>query len=250
MGAAGWWSRRKSDQGSIMSDHASPTPHIPGRHLFPSDLPYHSTRNPVRPSGRGFRGKFASRKMRRMVRCESLLEMNCLYLAEFARTIAAFDEQPVSISYLISGRRRRYTPDFRFLWQDGREWFVEVKPAEKLNTPENNERFAAITSHFESAGARFVALTEEQICQSHRSKMVQYLLRMRPKDSGSSAWADLSWDDHRSASFAEAAQLLGSPKTVVEALARRELACDLHQPLTAGTSIRTFAEADDDALFV
>ncbi|MGX6566902.1 Tn7 transposase TnsA N-terminal domain-containing protein [Cupriavidus necator] len=176
--------------------------------------------------------------------------MNCLYLAEFARTIADFHEQPVSISYLINGRRRRYTPDFRFLWQDGREWFVEVKPAEKLYTPENNERFAAITRHFESAGARFVALTEEQICQSQRSKMVQYLLRMRPNDSGPSAWAGLSWDDHRSASFAEAAQLLGSPKTVVEALARRDFVCDLHQPLTAGTSIRTFAEADDDALFI
>jgi len=174
--------------------------------------------------------------------------MNCLYLAEFARTITAFDEQPVSISYLLSGRRRRYTPDFRFLWQDGKEWFVEVKPADKLNTPENKERFAAITSHFENAG--FVALTEEQICQSDRSKIVQYLLRMRPNDSESSVWADSNWDDHRIVSFAEAAQLLGSPKAVVEALARRDLVCDLHQPLTAGTSIRTFAEADDGALFV
>lgn len=233
-----------------MTDHSSPTPHIPGRHLFPSQLPYHSTRNPVRPSGRGFRGKFASRKMGRMVRCESLLEMNCLYLAEFARTITAFDEQPVSISYLISGRRRRYTPDFRFLWQDGREWFVEVKPAEKLTTPENSERFAAIARQFESTGARFVAITEEQICNSHRLQLTQYLLRMRPNDSRPSGWADLRWQDHHSASFAEAAQVLGGPKKVVEALARRDLVCDLHRPLVAETLVRSFAEADDDALFV
>ncbi|QOT76559.1 TnsA endonuclease N-terminal domain-containing protein [Cupriavidus basilensis] len=176
--------------------------------------------------------------------------MNCLYLAEFARTIVAFDEQPVSISYLIRGRRRRYTPDFRFVWQDGREWFVEVKPAEKLNTSENNERFAEIASHFESAGARFVALTEEQICQTHRSQLVRYLLRMRPNDWEPREWPVLSCQDHHSASFAEAAQVLGDPKKVLEALARRDLVCDLHQPLTAQTVVRPFAEADDDALFV
>lgn len=233
-----------------MTDHSSPTPHIPGRHLFPSQLPYHSTRNPVRPSGRGFRGKFASRKMGRMVRCESLLEMNCLYLAEFARTITAFDEQPVSISYLISGRRRRYTPDFMFLWQDGREWFVEVKPAEKLTTPENNERFAAIASHFESAGARFVALTEEQICHSRRLQLVQYLLRMRPNDSKHGDRPGLRWQGRCAATFAGAAQVLGGPKQVVEALAHRDLVCDLKPPLTAQTVVRPFTEADDDALFV
>jgi len=176
--------------------------------------------------------------------------MNCLHLAEFARTIAAFDEQPVSISYLVGGRRRRYTPDFRFLWQDGREWFVEVKPAEKLATSENNERFAAIASYFEKAGARFVALTEEQICRSRRSQLVQYLLRMRPNDSAPSECPVLHWQDHHSASFADAAQVLGGVKKVVEALARRDLVCDLHQPLTAQSVVRAFSEADDDALFV
>ncbi|EKZ98156.1 TnsA endonuclease [Cupriavidus sp. HMR-1] len=118
--------------------------------------------------------------MGRMVRCESLLEMTCLYLAEFARTITSFDEQPLSISYMTGGRRRRYTPDFRFVWEDGREWFVEVKPAEKLATPENSERFAAIAGYFETTGACFVALTEKHICHSNRSQLVSYLLHMRP----------------------------------------------------------------------
>ncbi|MHA6867914.1 TnsA endonuclease N-terminal domain-containing protein [Ralstonia solanacearum] len=176
--------------------------------------------------------------------------MNCLYLAEFARTIVAFDEQPVSISYSISGRRRRYTPDFRFLWQDGREWFVEVKPAEKLATPENNERFAAIATYFESTGARFVALTEDQICHSGRSQLVQYLLRMRPHDSEPRECPLLNSQEHLPASFAEAAQVLGGPKKVVEALGRRDLVCDLREPLTAQTVVRAFTEADDGALFV
>ncbi|MEM5431836.1 TnsA endonuclease N-terminal domain-containing protein [Cupriavidus oxalaticus] len=176
--------------------------------------------------------------------------MHCLYLAEFARNIAAFDEQPVSISYLCNGHRRRYTPDFKFLWQDGREWIVEVKPAERLSTPENTERFAAIASHFESAGTRFVALTEEQICHSNRSQLVQYLLRMRPIESEHHDPRGLRWQGRCAASFADAAQILGGPEKVVEALARRDLVCDLHQPLTAQTVVRAFAEADDDALFI
>ncbi len=233
-----------------MADHSAPTQHVSARHLFPSQLPYHNTRNPVRPSGRGFRGKFASRKMQRMVRCESLLEMTCLHLAEFARTIAAFDEQPLSISYVTSGRRRRYTPDFRFLWENGQEWFVEVKPAERLATPENNERFAAIASYFESTGARFVALTEEHICHSNRSQLVSYLLHMRPYESVPNVCADLDWRGAHSVNFAEAIEILGSYRNVLEALAVRNLVCDLHQPLAAETLVRPFAEADDDALFV
>lgn len=233
-----------------MADCSELTPHISARHLFPSQLPYHNTRNPVRPSGRGFRGKFASRKMRRMVRCESLLEMTCLYLAEFARTITAFDEQPLSISYLTSGRRRRYTPDFKFVWQDGQEWFVEVKPAEKLATPENKERFAAIASYFEGTGARFVALTEEHICHSSRAQLVSYLLHMRPNESVPNVRPDWDWKGAHSVSFAEATEILGSQREVLEALALRDLVCDLDQPLAAQTLVRPFAEADDDALFI
>ena len=176
--------------------------------------------------------------------------MNCLHLAEFARTIVAFDEQPVSISYSIGGRRRRYTPDFRFLWQDGREWFVEVKPAAKLATPENNERFAVIARYFEGTGARFVALAEEQICHSGRSQLVQYLLRMRPHDSEPREWPLLDSQEYLPASFAGVAQVLGGSKKVIEALARRDLVCDLREPLTAQTVVRAFTEADDGALFV
>jgi len=176
--------------------------------------------------------------------------MTCLHLAEFARTITAFEEQPLSISYVTSGRRRRYTPDFRFLWEDGQEWFVEVKPAEKLATSENIERFAAIASHFESTGARFVALTEKHICHSNRSELVSHLLHRRPYESVPSVWADVDWRGGHPVSFAEAIEILGSRRSVLEALAVRNLVCDLHQPLTAETLVRPFAEADDDALFV
>ncbi|MGO4328765.1 TnsA endonuclease N-terminal domain-containing protein [Cupriavidus sp. M-11] len=234
-----------------MTDQTSPPLVVPGRHLFHSHVPYHDTRNPVRPSGRGFRAKFASSKMRRMVRCESLLEMNCLYLAEFARSIATFDEQPVSISYRLNGRSRRYTPDFKFYWEDGREWYIEVKPAERLHTIENQERFAEIALHFERWGARFVVLTEQQLCHQHRLPQIKYL---HHRKAGNGSRCDLAtlaqWQTCDEVNFAEAESLLGGRQALIQALARRDLVCDLTTPIVDGTHIRLYREADDGALFL
>lgn len=144
----------------------SPRPSTPvaSQYRYPKSLPFHSTRNPVTHSGRGFRAKFVSQKNRRMVRCESLLEMQFLYLAEFARNVIAFDEQPVSIAYRLNGRQRRYTPDFGLRWRDGQQWFIEVKPQELLSTEQNQEKFAAITEHFRYRGNAFITVSEQVIC--------------------------------------------------------------------------------------
>ncbi|EKZ97878.1 hypothetical protein D769_18064, partial [Cupriavidus sp. HMR-1] len=61
---------------------------------------------------------------------------------------------------------------------------------------------------------------------------------------------DMDWRGVHQVSFAEATEILGSHRNVLEALALRNLVCDLHQPLGAETMVRPFAEADDDALFV
>ncbi|SPA38411.1 TnsA endonuclease (modular protein) [Cupriavidus taiwanensis] len=234
-----------------MADYIASSPRFPGRTPLPINPPYHGTRNPVRPSGRGFRGKFASRKMRRMVRCESLLEMWCLHLAEFARGIASYQEQPICISYRCGGRTRRYTPDFRFSWDDGREWYVEVKPRSRAHTDENQEKFAEIERYFDGSGAKFVLLTEVELKHPHRLPQVQYLLSKIPSDS---AYEDSqiasAWEGRDQVTFAESEELLGGRLRLIEGLARRELACDLTQPIEAHTAIRLFRGDDDVALFI
>lgn len=234
-----------------MADYIASSPRSPRGNPLPINPQYQGTRNPVRPSGRGFRGKFASRKMRRMVRCESLLEMCCLHLAEFARGITSYQEQPICISYRCGGRMRRYTPDFRFSWDDGREWYVEVKPHSRAHTDENQERFAEIERYFDGCGAKFLLLTEVELKHPQRLPQIQYLLSKIPLDSAyddpciASAWANRD-----QVVFAEAEERLGSRRRVIEALARRELACDLTQPIETHTPIRLFREDDDVALFL
>jgi hypothetical protein len=144
-----------------------PSAPVASQYLYPKSLPFHGTRNPVTHSGRGFRAKFGSRKNRRMVRCESLLEMHFLYLAEFARNVVSFDEQPVSIAYRLNGRQRRYTPDFGLRWRDGRQWYVEVKPHELLALDKNQEKFEAIGEHFRREGDTFITISEREIRPSH-----------------------------------------------------------------------------------
>jgi hypothetical protein len=104
-----------------------------------------------------------------MIRCESLLEMRAVQLAEFARDIVNIEEQPLLLEYEIDGKPRRYTPDFRFRWKDGREWIVEVKPQERLALPNNQSRFARIAEVISESGSKFVVLTEAQL---HRDLLV------------------------------------------------------------------------------
>ena len=98
---------------------------LPGIGKFLAKPASYLARNPVRPTGRGFRAKVASKKMRRMIRCESLLEMRAVLNAEFSRDVLAINEQPFVLEYEFNGAIRRYTPDFLFRWRNGDEWVVE-----------------------------------------------------------------------------------------------------------------------------
>jgi hypothetical protein len=218
-------------------------------------LPFHQTRNPVRHTGRGFRAKFSSRKMGRMIRCESLLEMHAVRLAEFARDIQSIEEQPFVLRYRASGRARRYTPDFRFRWKDGRDWVVEVKPQEKMALPRNQSKFARIADVISESGSTFVVLTEAQLRRDPLNDQIDQWLRRRrflfPSTASahlSELWADCVGKAH--CSLTEAEQALGGKDVVQQLLADRDLVCDLNSIGSSGMTVRLFKEGDDHALFV
>lgn len=218
--------------------------------LAPKRRPaYHQTRNPVTPSGRGFRAKFFSRKNRRLVRCESLLEFDALFLMEFARGIQRFEEQPVTVEYSLSGRKRKYTPDFSAEWADGQRWFVEIKPSEKLAEPRNAEKFDALARWFASRGDHFLVLTEQQIRRPIRLRQIRDLLRERAgRNSHEVAspppcvGAGTSIAKMRSASLDE--------KLIWQLLADRSIVCDLDSTIDDRTAVFPYEEADDVALFI
>jgi len=225
-------------------------PVMPGSYLFPKNLPFHHTRNPVTHSGRGFRAKFFSNKNGRMIRCESLLEFDCLHLFEFARQIESFAEQPISLNYRLAGRSRRYTPDFVVHWRDGGGCYVEVKPAEILAAEQNPEKFEAIREWFAARGESFVVLTDRVIQRLIRLQQVKDLLWMRPKTLNDTMEQAMSRLDGRCLPFSEAVKEVGDEQTVRQLLALRWLSCDLDQPIQDETLVMTFQEKDDETLFI
>lgn len=221
---------------------------VASQYLYPKSLPFHGTRNPVTHSGRGFRAKFMSHKNRRMVRCESLLEMHFLYLAEFARNVESFDEQPISINYRLNGRQRRYTPDFGLRWRDGRQWFVEVKPYELLQLEKNQEKFAAIGEYFRRRRDTFITMTERDIRHPIRMPLVKDLLRQRD-DAALEALSEMENVDLGDYStWGELTAAIGVPLAKA-CLAYRLITSNLFDPLQASSSITVYKEADDVALF-
>jgi len=129
--------------------------------LVPQTRPtYGQTRNPVTPSGREFRAKFFSWKNRRLVRCESVLIFDTLFLTEFAPGIHLFEEQPITVKYRLGWRKRRYAPNFGVELRNGRRWFIEVKRSENLAKPPNAEQFDEFSKWFASKGGGLLDLTE------------------------------------------------------------------------------------------
>lgn len=205
-------------------------------------------RNPVKPSGRGFRAKFFSPKNRRHLRCESLLEFDCLHLFEFARGVRHFVEQPMTIRYRIASASRIYTPDFLVDWHDGERWFVEVKPEEGFATPKNQEKFNRLSDVFAMQGDRLVLLTEVHIRKSIRLRQIKRLLQVRNAGRESTSIIGCANIEYRT--IAEALLSGVSMTEVLHRLALRDVFCSLDQEITEDTRLLPFEESHDDALFI
>lgn len=91
---------------------------------------------------RNIKGMFASRKMGGPVYFDSLIERDFIYLLEYEPHVIYFKEQPFKIQYQVNGRRRRYTPDFHFIY-NGIDIVAECKPVNKMDEKENQQKFTA-----------------------------------------------------------------------------------------------------------
>jgi hypothetical protein len=132
---------------------------------------------PVRkPSNRGGNtiGWFASYKMQKSIAYESLLERDYLYLLDFEAEVAAFEEQPLTITYQHAGTTRRYTPDF-WVRQAGRELLVECKPLAHVDRDENRRKFAAAEAWGLTHGYGFRVVTEQEMRRGCRLENVRLL---------------------------------------------------------------------------
>ena len=134
---------------------------------------------PVRTvSNRGRRnviGYFPSLKMRRMVQFESTLERDLIYLLDYDRQVAAFEEQPLQIVYPHEGKMLSYTPDFQVVFTSGETMLLECKPDCFLHTEENQRKFSAAQAWCAARGWSFQVVTDAQLQAGYRVQNVKLL---------------------------------------------------------------------------
>lgn len=120
-----------------------------------TNAPYLYRRSPGRNAGQSETScLYVSPLLGRTVICESQHERTFFQKFEGSGVASSFLEQPVGISYLFEGRRRRYWPDAVVLLRDGRELLVEVKPRALFGKPKDMAKWraAALWCHRNSVG--------------------------------------------------------------------------------------------------
>ena len=109
---------------------------------------------------------------------ESALERDFVLLVNFLDAGAAITSQPITIEFQDGARLRRYTPDFRVIWSDGRSELVEVKYRVDLRAQWARLRpgFVAARAMARENGGRFRIATERDI----RGQLLDNARRLQP----------------------------------------------------------------------
>lgn len=150
--------------------------------------PYKRARNVISPSGGIVRPKIPSRKNKRMVHCEGLLERDAAILFETSPHIARYGEQPITIHYPDGNRLRRYTPDFEVLLHSGESVYVGIKPERNLAKDDVKHKLACVTEYFARSGKRFAILPDTVIRQQPRLTNLYWLYKKSPRTPRRPLW--------------------------------------------------------------
>ena len=175
---------------------------------------------------------------------ESALERDFVTLSSFTDAGAVLTAQPVTIHFEHEGRRRRYTPDFRVVWSDGRTDIVEVKYRADLRAGWRRLRpaFAAARDWASSNDARFRIATERGIRGPLLEAAKRLLpLRNAPVDVVLAELAIAYARDHAT-SFGQLVDVLPASReaglaVVWRLIARGALVVDLTMPITTDTRV-------------
>lgn len=117
-------------------------------------------------------GYFHSDRHNRLVQYESMLEREILKALDHDERVAAFQEQPITIEYLLEDGIHTYTPDIVFRLEDGRVVLVEVKPPYELGKLVNWRRWQALHDHCQQYGyGMFIGNARTSILDHHRASL-------------------------------------------------------------------------------
>jgi len=116
----------------------------------------------VAHGGHNIIGKFPSLKMGRMVSFESTIERDYVHLLEYEAQVEQFAEQPLTIEYMVNGKARHYTPDFKVESSNGIT-LVECKPESRVEEEHNQHKFETAAEWCERRGWAFEVVTDAEL---------------------------------------------------------------------------------------
>ena len=208
--------------------------------LFPEEGKIRS-RDPVSRSNAVNSGKYPSWKVDRMLQWESPHEGNAMRILDASPTVISFNEQPCEISYTLNGVERRHYPDFLVIEKHRRE-FWEVKTERDASEPEIVERTAFLALNLPDYGYGYRMVLAEILASQPRLDNVKRLnklgrnpISVPEQESVRRLFGQqpiLQWGMVE----AQSPVLL---RQVCRLILEGKLSIDLHQPIHAGSHIRS-----------
>jgi hypothetical protein len=128
-----------------------------------------SSRRPLPSWAPAKSGVFRSGKLGRLVQFDSELELLMLRQFDVDERVAVYQEQPVTIPYVVGGERHEYTPDVIVRLADGRAFVVEAKPLEFLGDFTNWMKWASLATWCDAHGLGFWVGSPQRSLVEHLS---------------------------------------------------------------------------------
>ena len=177
---------------------------------------------------------------------ESRLELGYLLMADFDPRVVSIAAQPLYLTALVGGRRRRHVPDFLVIDSDGMATVVNVKPASQVHDPKVAAALGWAAEVFVERGWRHIVWTG---VPSATLANVRFLAAYRRGDRvDADAVAELRRRVTAPVSIgrAESAVVDRFPAEVsrpalLHMVWRGELRADLNEPLSAATMLERAA---------
>lgn len=110
-----------------------------------------------------YRGYFPSLKNKKPVPWESQLEGALFRLLELSPAVIGYVPQPSEERVPSLQGYFKYYPDVQVFLADGREWWFEVKPRDRLKIASVRQRLDAAERYFNATARNFSVITEKLI---------------------------------------------------------------------------------------
>ena len=197
----------------------------------------------VTRSGGGFRGKFPSRKLGRMVHYQSLLERDAILHLEYHPAVLKYQEQPSRETYYdAQNNARSYFPDFLTILVTTDQINQEVKPSAKLQSARVVDKLERVAQRMAEEERVFRVWTEQHIRREPLFSNLRRLHELR-RPSARAAAIDLLVEAARadavSFELGDLVERFGAEAEVLRLIAHGVFQANLEQPLTPSSRVWT-----------